>query len=44
MTGAAGVAGFAGFAGLLWCLAVALADVIGAGFRRALSAVGEVAS
>ncbi len=44
MTGAAGAAGSAGFAGLGRRLAVALADVIGAGFRRALSAVGEVAS
>ncbi|MDP9614588.1 hypothetical protein JOF35_006926 [Streptomyces demainii] len=42
--GAAGFAGAAGFGGLWWCLAVALADVIGAGFRRVLSAVGEAAS
>ncbi len=39
-----GRAGAAGVAGLWWCLAVALADVIGAAFRWVLSAVGEVAS
>ncbi len=42
--GAAGMAGAAGFVGLWWCLAVALADVIGAGFRGALSAVRGAAS
>ncbi len=42
--GAAGCAGAAGFGGRWWCHAGALADVIGAGFRRVLSAVGEAAS